>query len=308
MHLECNLLRKGMFTLVHVENSQHGIYRVNTSNSRKQIFPLARACFQFFEHQHGRWHLCQILYDVVVLGGMCRCVVYCASKCPFWGSNYKVLNWPLDMQIIGWQWVLTWEWFCYWSDRSSIRFDSCGEIYLSKCVNGRKSFSSWRMLWTVTTPWRGLWLVGNEILLLLSRKRISKDNRCLTRIFLGKVIHAFLKMRTMPSYMIFKTEFAWIVGAFILFHISRCNGLLFRVGLLRWLLLKRSGLIFFLLVLATGFLCRLHRGNCSGRKSSRFGRGVHYQLGNKTTELFYNDLEGCFFGLVKLLQRWIENF
>ena len=69
------------------------------------------------------------------------------------------------------------------------------------------------------------------------------------------------------------------------------------------MLLRRSDLFLFLLVLATGYLCRLHRVNRSGRKSSRFGRGVHYQLGNGTTELFYNDPRGCADNLVGMRSK-----
>jgi len=88
------------------------------------------------------------------------------------------------------------------------------------------------MLQTIISPRCGLRLVGNEILLLLSRKRISKDSRCLTSVPFGKVICAFLKMQTMLSYMVFNTEFAWVSSGLILFLISRHNDLLFRVGLL----------------------------------------------------------------------------
>lgn len=199
-----------------------------------------------------------------MLGSTCKCIVRSASKCPFSGLNYKVLNWPFDMQIVRQQWPLTWGFFCCRSNRSSIWFGSCGKLYRFKRVNSRRSFTSWRMLWTIVYPLRGLWLVCNKILLLLIEKRISKDSGGLTRIPLGKVFCAFLKSRTSPSHVVFSTEFAWISGGFILFLVNRYSGLLFWVGLLWWLIFRRRSLFLILLILATGFLCRLHRVYHSG--------------------------------------------
>lgn len=144
------------------------------------------------------------------------------------------------------------------------------------------------MFGTIVSPMRGLQLVGNEILLLLSRKRISKDSKCLTKIILSKVVCALLKSQTMPSCVAFSTEFAWISVGLILFCISRCSNLLFGVALLRWFLFRRSSLVLILLVPATRFLCRLHRFYHSGWKSSNFGRRVDDQLGNGTTDFFYS--------------------
>lgn len=179
------------------------------------------------------------------------------------------------------------------SNNSSIWFGSCGEFYYFKCVNDRRSFTSWRMLRTIIARLWGLRLVCNKILLLLSEKRIPKDSGGLTSIPFGKVFYAFLKMWTMPGHMIFSIKFAGISGRFIFFLISRCSGLLFWVWLFCWLLLRRSDLFLILLVLATGFLCRLHRVYHSGRKSNWFGRGVHRHLGDVTAELFYSGPRGC---------------
>lgn len=149
------------------------------------------------------------------------------------------------------------------------------------------------MLWTIVAPWRGLLLVCNKILLLLSGKRIPKDNRGLTSIPFGRIIYVFLKTQTTPGYEVFNIEFVSKYSRCILFIINRCNSLIFWVGMLRWLLFRRSSLFLILLFLTIGILCRLHRVHHSGRKSSLISRGVHYHLGNGTTELFYNNPRGC---------------
>lgn len=107
-------------------------------------------------------------------------------------------------------------------------------------------------------PLRGLQLVCNKVLLLLSGKRISKGSGVLTSIFFGKVFCEFLKTQTMLSHVVFSIEFAMKYGGFILFLVRRRNNLLFWVFLLYLPLFRRSGLFLILLFLTTEILCRLH--------------------------------------------------
>jgi len=70
--------------------------------------------------------------------------MYCALcvEVPLWGvelqSPQPVFRYADHWAAMGFNLRM----FCRQSDRGSIRFGSCGEIYRSKCVNDRRSFSN----------------------------------------------------------------------------------------------------------------------------------------------------------------------
>ena len=131
------------------------------------------------------------------------------------------------------------------------------------------------MMRTTISPFQGLGLVFNKMLLLLRRERIVRDHEGSTSVLLSNEVYAFMEMQTMMCHMAFHTYFARELDNFFLSIVRFGSSFLLGIGLHSGLILRRRDLFLVLLVLVTKFLCRLHIVNRGGRKRSRFGRGVH---------------------------------